>query len=161
MPVSHTSSAAACLSVRPPARPSARPAVRPPNRPPARPSARPTVCLPTHPPSGTALLEVLAALAILGTAGLSLVALVHQSVRSQAEAARAERMLDEADRVLSAVTLLAADDLDRRLGSHPVGEFVVDVQRPRRFLYRIAVAEGDAPARMLLVTVVARSEEAR
>ena len=72
-----------------------------------------------------------------------------------------EVCLDEADRVLSAVTLLAADDLDRRLGSHPVGEFVVDVQRPRRFLYRIAVAEGDAPARMLLVTVVARSEEAR
>ncbi|MBK6781277.1 MAG: hypothetical protein IPG75_17355 [Gemmatimonadetes bacterium] len=73
-------------------------------------------------------------------------------MRSQAESARAERVLDEADRVLSAFALLAADDLDRRLGSHPVGEFVVDVQRPRRSLYRIAVADGDAPGRMLLVT---------
>ncbi len=111
--------------------------------------------------SGIALLEVLAALAILGTAGLSLVALVHQAVRSQAESARAERVADEADRVLSAYALLTAADLDRRLGRHPVGEFVVDVQRPRRSLYRIAVANGDAPGRILLVTVVARAEEAR
>ena len=116
---------------------------------------------PFRPSPGIALLEVLAALAILGTAGLSLVALVHQSVRGQAESARTERVLDEADRVLSAFALLAAADLDRRLGSHPVGEFVVDVQRPRRSLYRIAVASGDAPGRILLVTVVARSEEAR
>jgi hypothetical protein len=128
---------------------------------PVVPPFRRSVVPPFLRPSGTALLEVLAALAILGTAGLSLVALVHQSVRSQAESARAERVLDEADRVLSAFALLAADDLDRRLGSHPVGEFVVDVQRPRRSLYRIAVADGDAPGRMLLVTVVARSEEAR
>lgn len=125
------------------------------------PPFRRSVVPPFRHSSGIALLEVLAALAILGTAGLSLVALVHQSVRSQAESARSERVLDEADRVLSAYALLTAADLDQRLGSHPVGEFVVDVQRPRRSLYRIAVASGDAPGRILLVTVVARSEEVR
>ena len=134
-----------------------RRSVVPPFRRSVVPPVRRSVVPPFRRSSGTALLEVLAALAILGTAGLSLVALVHQSVRSQAEAARAERVLDEADRVLSAVTLLAADDLDRRLGSHPVGEFVVDVQRPRRFLYRIAVAEAAATDRSMLVTVVFRA----
>lgn len=109
-------------------------------------------------PAGTALLDVLAALAILGTAGLALTGLVHQAIRAQAASERAERTLDEADRVLSALTLLAREDLDRRLGTHPLGEFLVNIQRPERTLYRIAIAETAAPERLLLVTVLHRAQ---
>ena len=49
-------------------------------------------------------------------------------------------------------------DLDRRLGKHEIGEFVSDIQRPERGLYRIAVSESSAPERTLLVTVVYRAE---
>ena len=62
------------------------------------------------------------------------------------------------DRVLAAMTLLKRVDLDRRIGRHEVGEFVLDVQRPERTLYRIAVAQTSAPQVEDLVTVVYRRE---
>jgi len=107
---------------------------------------------------GVALLDVLIALAILGSAGLSLTALLRQSVQAQAAARQAEVTMDAADRVLAAMTLLGRSDLDLRLGRHVVGEFSVEVMRPERILYRIAVADVDAPGRPLLVTVVHRPE---
>ena len=60
--------------------------------------------------------------------------------------------------MLAAMTLLKREELDRRLGRHPVGEFLVDVQRPERTLYRIAIGPADAPQVEDLVTVVYRAE---
>jgi hypothetical protein len=54
------------------------------------------------------------------------------------------------------MTLLTRADLDRRLGTHRIGEFAVEVQRPERTLYRIAIAGAEAGANELLVTVVYR-----
>jgi hypothetical protein len=98
------------------------------------------------------------ALAILGTAGLSLTAVLHEAAQAQAAAREAEATLDAADRVLTAMTLLNRTDLDRRIGRHPVGEFVAEVERPERNLYRLAVALAANPERVLLVTVVHRPE---
>src|SRR2546425_12251211 len=111
-----------------------------------------------HGEKGVALLEVLIALVILMTAGVALVGLVGAGLRGEAEARGRERELAEEERVLTAMTLLRREDLDRRLGRHGVGELVVDVQRPERTLYRIAVAQDRSPQVEELVTVVYRRE---
>jgi len=123
---------------------------RPTDRPSDRPSDRPT--------AGIALLDVLVALAILSTAGLALTAVLRQAVQAQGALHASEATMDAADRVLAALTLLGRDDLDHRLGRHEIGEFLSDIQRPERGLYRIALSKASAPERALLVTVVYRSD---
>lgn len=106
--------------------------------------------------SGVALLETLIALAILSVAGLSVVALVNALIGAQVEAAKREETLTTAGRILAAATLLRREELDQRLGTREVGEFVLDVQRPERSLYRIAISDKVGPAVELLVTVIYR-----
>lgn len=110
---------------------------------------------------GIALLEALVALTILATAGLSIITLLHQAITAESAARAAETTMGAADRVLVAMTLLNRAELDQRIGMHPVGEFLVAVQRPERSLYRIAIAEAAYPLRELLVTVVYRVERER
>ncbi len=106
--------------------------------------------------AGFALLEALIALAILGAAGLSFVALVRSGLDSERRAREQEAAVATAARVLTAMTLLTREDLDRRLGTRRIGEFAVDVQRPERSLYRLAIAAAETPAIEMLVTVVYR-----
>ena len=105
---------------------------------------------------GIALLETLIALAILSVAGLSTVALVSSLLRAQAESEEREEAVTTAGRVLAAATLLRREELDQRLGSQEVGEFLLDVQRPEKALYRIALREKAFPDVDLLVTLVYR-----
>jgi len=107
---------------------------------------------------GIALLETLVALAILSGAGLALLDLVTAGLRAERESRERERVLAVEDRVLTAVTLLTRADLDRRLGRHPIGELMADIQRPERTLYRIALAQQESPQVEDLVTVVYRRE---
>lgn len=107
---------------------------------------------------GVALLEALVALAILGTAGLALVTLESAALGAERDARARERALAAEERVLAAMTLLRRDELDHRLGRHPVGEFLIDIQRPERTLYRIAIGPGNAVQVEDLVTVVYRAE---
>ena len=105
---------------------------------------------------GIALLETLVALAILSGAGLALLDLVTSGLRAEREARDREAVLGVEDRVLTALTMLKADELDRRLGRHHLGELTVDVQRPERTLYRIALSQPASPQVEELVTVVYR-----
>ncbi len=108
---------------------------------------------------GVVLLEVLVAVAILSASGLALVSLVTAGLRAEWDARGRERTLATEERLLAGLTLLNRRDLDRRLGRHSLGEFVVDVQRAERTLYRIAIAEGRSPGGVeALVTVVYRRE---
>ncbi len=107
---------------------------------------------------GVVLLEVIAAIAILGIATLSLIELVDAGTRSLATAREHERQLADEERLLAAYTLLARGDLDRRLGLRDVGEYRVNVQRPEPALYRIALGLGESPEKEELVTVVYRAE---
>ncbi len=100
---------------------------------------------------GIALLEVLVALAVLSGAGLALLDLVTGGLR-------AERVLAVEQRVLTALTLLKREEFDRRLGRHPIGELIVEIQRPERTLYRIAVSQQESSQVEDLVTVVYRRE---
>lgn len=109
---------------------------------------------------GIALLEVLVALAILSGAGLVLLDLVSSGLRAERDARERERTLAAEERVLTALTLLKRNELDLRLGRHPIGELVVDIQRPEPTLYRIALVQATSPEVEDLVTVVYRREGA-
>jgi type II secretory pathway component PulJ len=109
---------------------------------------------------GVALLEVIIALSLLAGAGTAFLAALGEALRSEEQLRRRERELLAADRVLTAMSLLTRQDLDRRLGRYPVGELSVAVQRPEPTLYRISVAEQRAPEIETLVTVVYRPEVA-
>ena len=104
------------------------------------------------------LLEVLVALVILATAGVALLGLVGAGMRGEQDARERERTLAAEERLLAASTLLKRGELDQRIGRHPVGEFLVDVERPERTLYRIAVLQARSPQAEDLVTVVYRPE---
>ncbi len=105
---------------------------------------------------GVALLEVLAAVAILGVAGLALVELVAGGTRAVAVARERERELADEERLLTAWSLLKREELDQRIGDRLVGPYLVRVQRPERGLYRLAVERQAAPGVEELVTVVYR-----
>src|SRR6266481_3776824 len=105
---------------------------------------------------GVALLEVLIATLILGTAGVALVELVGAGLRAEQDAHHREATLATVERLLAATTLLKREELDQRIGRRDVGEFIVDIQRPERTLYRIAVLETESPQVEDLVTVVYR-----
>ena len=107
---------------------------------------------------GIALLETLVALAILSGAGLALLDLVTAGLRAERESRERERVLAVEDRVLTALTLLTRAELDRRIGRHPLGELIADIQRPERTLFRIALAQQEFPEVQDLVTVVYRRE---
>jgi hypothetical protein len=109
-----------------------------------------------HRSRGVALLEVLAAVVILGVAGLALVELVAGGTRAVAVARERERELADEERLLTAWSLLKREELDQRIGERAVGPYVVRVQRPERGLYRLAVERSAAPGVEELVTVVWR-----
>ena len=112
-----------------------------------------------HRDRGVALLEVLAAVAILGVAGLALVELVAGGTWAVAAAHDREQELADEDRLLTAWTLLRREDLDQRIGDRLVGPYVMRVQRPERGLYRLAVELSAAPGVEELVTVVWRGAQ--
>ncbi len=110
---------------------------------------------------GVVLLEVLVAVVVLATAGIGLVELVGSGLRAERDARRREGTLATEERLLSALTLLNRKELDQRIGRRQIGEFIVDVQRPERTLYRIALLQETSPQVEDLVTVVYRREESR
>lgn len=109
---------------------------------------------------GVVLLEVLVALVVLATAGIALVETVGAGLRAERDARQREKVLGQEERLLSAHTLLNRSELDQRIGRREIGEFIVDVQRPERTLYRIAVIQEQSPQVEDLVTVVYRTEPA-
>lgn len=112
-----------------------------------------------RPDRGIALLETLVAVAILSGAGLALLDLVTAGLRAERESRERERVLAVEDRVLTALTLLKREELDRRLGRHPIGELIADIERPERTLYRIALIHAQSPQVEDLVTVVYRRDQ--
>ena len=110
-----------------------------------------------RPDRGVALIEILAAVAILGVAGLALGELVAGGTRAVAVTGQRERELADEERLLTAWSLLRREELDQRIGDHVVGPYVVRIQRPERGLYRLAVERSLAPGVEELVTVVWRS----
>lgn len=110
---------------------------------------------------GVVLLEVLVALVVLSAAGLGVISAVGAGLRAERDAQTREQVLAVEERLMGALTLLTRQDLERRIGPHPLGEFVVDVERPEATLYRIAITQGASAQVEDLVTVVYRPESRR
>jgi type II secretory pathway pseudopilin PulG len=107
--------------------------------------------------SGFALLESLMALVVLGIAGLSLVVMLRQALALQQASDAAERELQDANRVMSALVLLRGSELDRMIGRRSIGNFTVVIQRPEANLFRLSLTVPDARGgRTLLTTIVGR-----
>jgi prepilin-type N-terminal cleavage/methylation domain-containing protein len=106
---------------------------------------------------GFALLEVLVALAILGTAGLAVVELAAQGTRAVTHALEVERRVADEDRLLRAYSLLNRRDLGQRVGLARVGPYAVRVERLDFALFRIALGAADGPVD--LETILYRPEE--
>jgi type II secretory pathway pseudopilin PulG len=114
--------------------------------------------------NGAALLEVMVALTILAVAGMWAVALVNQSVEAIHQVREADIAIRRANGFMEAVALWPRQDLDRHLGRHREGEWVLTVQRPAMSLYTIVLSavpdtlDGRPLGRDLLSTAVFRPE---
>ena len=104
---------------------------------------------------GMVLLEVLVALAILGTAAASVVVATSESARAVKRARQADASLRAASDFLDAVALWTRDDLDRRLGDRPQGAWRLRIERPDLTLYTVALADS-ASGRVVLATALYR-----
>jgi type II secretory pathway pseudopilin PulG len=106
------------------------------------------------------LLEVLVALAILGTAGLATVTLATESWRAVRAAREADRSFREASAFFDAVALWPREDLDRHLGDRAQGPWRMRVDRPLPTLYVVTLADSSGRD-TLLVTSLYRTEPPR
>ena len=107
---------------------------------------------------GAALLEVLAAVAILGIVGIAYVGLMSVATQTAADVRARDAESSDQDRLLTAYTLLTRGDLTQRLGRRRVGQYVMDVQRPDPSLFRISVGRLATSSEADLVTIVFRPE---
>lgn len=110
---------------------------------------------------GVLLLEALVALTIISSVVIVLIGIHGAARQAQARAAAEERGVTDADRLLTAMTLLRRSEYDQRLGRREVGRYLVEVQRPEPGLYRLGVRELANPEVELLATVVAREDTTR
>jgi len=106
---------------------------------------------------GAVLLEVVVALTILATSGVTMIALASQSMDALRRAHAAEDDTASASAFLYAVSLWPRADLDRHLGDRPQGHWRLRVERPLPTLYTVTLTDG-AGDRTLLSTALYRSE---
>src|SRR5688500_8489510 len=91
---------------------------------------------------GAVLLEAIAALTILATAGAAIVAMAAQSARAVEHARVADTESLRASSFLDAVYLWPREDLDRHLGVREQGSWLMAVDRPARHLYVVTLADS-------------------
>jgi type II secretory pathway pseudopilin PulG len=106
---------------------------------------------------GMALLEVIVAITILVTAGLSTVAWVSQVSDAVVRAGAAAAETDTASDYLDRIALWTRDDLDRHLGPRREGVWTVTVDRMTPALYVVTMRDG-ASSHTILRTVLYRPE---
>lgn len=109
---------------------------------------------------GMTLLEVLIALAILGTGAMTVVALGSQSWHAVRNVRDADRSLLEASAFLDAVALWPREDLDQRLGERVQDPWRLRIDRPLPTLYVVTLADSSGRD-TLLVTSLFRAEPSR
>jgi type II secretory pathway component PulJ len=107
---------------------------------------------------GAVLLEVIAALTIFAFAAVGAISLLSQLSESQHRAYANERTVADEDRLLTAYSLLARQDLDLRLGRRTVGPYLVEIERPEPVLYRVTIGDSSG---VDLATLLYRPEERR
>lgn len=110
-----------------------------------------------RPRRGAALLEVLVAITLVATVAVSALSLTLESQRAVERATRRAAESARAGSFLDAVALWPREDLDRHLGARAIGPWVLEVQRPERTLYVVALFDGGA-THPLFTTTLYRAE---
>ena len=105
---------------------------------------------------GMMLIEVMAAVAILGTVGGAYLVLTSTTLRRVEQAGARERDFAAADEFMGATTLWTRDDLDRRLGERKQGPWLLEVQRESPRLYSLRLRDSATRA-VVLETAVYRA----
>lgn len=106
--------------------------------------------------SGAVLLEVIVAMTIFAIASTATLARAAQARHAVVLSIASEDRLNAASAFLDHVVLWPREDLDRHLGTHPQGEWWLDVEHPVAELYTIAIVDS-ASHQKLLDTIVYRS----
>ncbi|MGQ0646696.1 MAG: type II secretion system protein [Gemmatimonadaceae bacterium] len=104
---------------------------------------------------GAVLLEALVAIAITGACVAAIAPLLQQSFVASAFTARAQEDLEQADQLLSAMTLWSRTELDLRLGDRRQARFVARITRRSPILYDAAVLDSSR-SRVWLSTTLFR-----
>lgn len=105
---------------------------------------------------GASLIEVIAALVILGTAGTAALSMALQTMHAVERLRAAEAEMRAASAFLEAVALWPRADLDRRLGERAQGDWRLRIDRPVPGLYLVSLR--DSLGHELLRTSLHRSE---
>jgi hypothetical protein len=107
---------------------------------------------------GAVLIEALVAIAILSVAGLSAIEYVVAVQEAHARSVTRERDLARAERLLTATVLLSQRELEQRLGIRSADDFLVWIDRPEPFLFRVGISAPERPKAELLATLVYRRD---
>jgi Tfp pilus assembly protein PilV len=110
---------------------------------------------------GTAILEVLVASMILGTAGIAAMALLSQSWQSMRAAERAEREVIETSELLDRLDFLGADSLAALSGWSRRGRWALHVVPIGDSLFDVAVSARPGSAPLLTTTFYRPAGDAR
>lgn len=107
---------------------------------------------------GFVLLEAVVALTIVALTAATAVALAAASTRATHAARQRDAEIRAASGFLGAVVLWPRADLDRRLGEHEQGPWLLRIDRPAPTVYTIRLSEGQHGT-VLLETAVFRPRE--
>lgn len=105
---------------------------------------------------GAVLLEVIVAVTIFSIASVVTLTRAVEARHVLSLAETSENRLDSASAFLDHVVLWPREDLDRHLGAHPQGEWMLEIQQPASPLYSIAILDPASHQKML-ETVVYRA----
>lgn len=104
---------------------------------------------------GAVLLEVMVAMVIFTIAAAASLARAAEARHAIALARAEENRIDAASSFLDRVALWPVDDLDRHMGAHRQGPWLLEVERLSTSLYTLALLDS-AGRRPLVTTVVYR-----
>lgn len=107
--------------------------------------------------AGVVLLEVLLATTILALGAVGFSTLIAQSVHAVTLARARGEEIRRASAFLAAVALWPRDDLDRRLGSRPQGEWRLEITRTLPLLYSVTLTDSSR-GRAVLRTALFRPD---
>jgi len=103
--------------------------------------------------SGTALLEVIAAVTIVSIGALTVMSVARQSILAVRQSRDAEEELTSASTFLEAVALWPREDLDRRLGERSQGRWRMYVERTSQRTYDVVLSDSARPVVFLRTTL--------
>ena len=106
-----------------------------------------------HAERGAVLLEVVVALAIVAVVGTTAVISLTQALSTLGHVQMREADLEEADAYLEIMSLWPRTDLDRRLGAHPHGPWIIVVRRSIPTLYHVALIDSLSGSELLATSL--------